>query len=68
MADPVPEIPGGAKRAFRPRRHLRKSPRSRAGGCSPGLRKYRRFLLLVVLPLAAVIGGADVLSQRRAVT
>jgi membrane fusion protein (multidrug efflux system) len=68
MADPVLKFPaeqkgvppdGSPKKiAAEPRRRL-----------LAGLRKYRRFLLLVVLPLAAVIGGvAFYLSGGRYVT
>src|SRR4051812_27615935 len=56
MADPVLKFPAEQKgvppttspkkTAVEPRRRL-----------LAGLRKYRRFLLLVVLPLGAVIGG-----------
>jgi len=68
MADPVLKFPAEQKGvppdsspkkvAAEPRRRL-----------LAGLRKYRRFLLLVVLPLAAVIGGvAFYLSGGRYVT
>src|SRR4051812_47826094 len=68
MADPVLKFPAeqkaspplqpDAKPAARPRRRL-----------LAGLRKYRRFLLLVVLPLVAVIGGvAFYLNGGRYVT
>jgi membrane fusion protein (multidrug efflux system) len=68
MADPVLKFPAEQKGvppqtspkkiAAEPRRHL-----------LAGLRKYRRFLLLVVLPLVAVAGGlAFYLSGGRYVT
>jgi membrane fusion protein (multidrug efflux system) len=68
MADPVLKFPAeqkaspplqpGSKAAAQPRRRL-----------LAGLRKYRRFLLLVVLPTIAVIGGmAFYLSGGRYVT
>jgi membrane fusion protein, multidrug efflux system len=68
MADPVLKFPAehkaspppqpGPKAAAQPRRRL-----------LAGFRKYRRFLLLVVLPTAAVLGGmAFYLSGGRYVT
>ena len=59
MADPIlkfppehkgdPSAPGRSKLAGEPRRRL-----------MAGLRRYRRFLLLVVLPLVAVVAGLTV--------
>jgi membrane fusion protein, multidrug efflux system len=51
MADPVLKFPPEQKAAPRA---ADAAPRR---GLMGGLRRYRRFLLLVVLPLAAVIGG-----------
>jgi membrane fusion protein (multidrug efflux system) len=64
MADPVLKFPAEQKGA--PPRKIAAEPRRRL---LDGLRKYRRFLLLVVLPLAAAIGGiAFYLSGGRYVT
>jgi membrane fusion protein (multidrug efflux system) len=68
MADPVlkfpPEQKGNPPPAPRPKAAA--EPRRRL---LAGLRKYRRFLLLVVLPLAALIGGLTFyLSGGRYVT
>jgi len=68
MADPVLKFPPEQKGnpAEPPRPEASAEPRQRL---LAGLRKYRRFLLLVVLPLAAVIGGvAFYLSGGRYVT
>jgi membrane fusion protein (multidrug efflux system) len=56
MADPVLKFPPEQKGApsLRPTGKLAAEPRRRM---MAGLRRYRRFLLLVVLPLAAAIGG-----------
>ena len=56
MADPVLKFPPEQKGApaGRPTRKLAAEPRRRL---MAGMRRYRRFLLLVVLPLAAAIGG-----------
>jgi membrane fusion protein (multidrug efflux system) len=56
MADPVLKFPVEQKASppLQPRQKAAAEPRRRL---LAGLRKYRRFLLLVVLPLAAVIGG-----------
>jgi membrane fusion protein (multidrug efflux system) len=56
MADPVLKFPAEQKASppLLPRPKAAAEPRRRL---LAGLRKYRRFLLLVVLPLAAVIGG-----------
>jgi membrane fusion protein, multidrug efflux system len=55
MADPVLKFPPEQKSApGKPRVKLAAEPRRRL---MAGLRRYRRFLLLVVLPIAVVIGG-----------
>jgi membrane fusion protein, multidrug efflux system len=57
MAEPVLKFPPeqkGAPGAGAPRDKVAAEPRRRL---LAGLRRYRRFLLLVVLPLVAVIGG-----------
>jgi membrane fusion protein (multidrug efflux system) len=56
MADPVLKFPPEQKGAppAKPRTKLAAEPRRRL---LAGMRRYRRFLLLVVLPIAAVIGG-----------
>jgi membrane fusion protein, multidrug efflux system len=56
MADPVLKFPPEQKGVSpaKPRIKLAAEPRRRL---MAGLRRYRRFLLLVVLPLAAAIGG-----------
>jgi membrane fusion protein (multidrug efflux system) len=55
MADPVLKFPPEQKgKSDKPRTKLAAEPRRRF---MAGLRRYRRFLLLVVLPLAAAIGG-----------
>jgi membrane fusion protein (multidrug efflux system) len=56
MADPVLKFPPEQKGApsGRPTTKLAAEPRRRL---MAGMRRYRRFLLLVVLPLAAAIGG-----------
>src|ERR1700751_1018591 len=56
MADPVLKFPPEQKGAppAKPRVKLAAEPRRRL---MAGLRRYRRFLLLVVLPLAVAIGG-----------
>ena len=55
MADPVLKFPPEQKGApAKPRVKLAAEPRRRL---LAGLRRYRRFLLLVVLPLAVAIGG-----------
>jgi len=56
MADPILKFPPEQKGAppARPRIKLAAEPRRRL---LAGMRRYRRFLLLVVLPLAAVIAG-----------
>jgi membrane fusion protein, multidrug efflux system len=68
MADPVLKFPAeqkGVPPDISPKK-IAAQPRRRL---LAGLRKYRRFLLLVVLPLAAVIGGvAFYLSGGRYVT
>ena len=68
MADPVLKFPAeqkGVPPDSSPKK-ISVEPRRRL---LAGLRKYRRFLLLVVLPLAAVIGGvAFYLSGGRYVT
>src|SRR6195952_4876570 len=68
MADPVLKFPAeqkGVPPESSPKK-IAAEPRRRL---LAGLRKYRRFLLLVVLPLAAVIGGvAFYLSGGRYVT
>lgn len=68
MADPVLKFPAeqkGVPPDSSPKK-IAAEPRRRL---LAGLRKYRRFLLLVVLPLAAVIGGiAFYLSGGRYVT
>jgi membrane fusion protein (multidrug efflux system) len=68
MADPVLKFPAeqkGVPPETSPKK-IAAEPRRRL---LAGLRKYRRFLLLVVLPLAAVIGGvAFYLSGGRYVT
>jgi membrane fusion protein, multidrug efflux system len=68
MADPVLKFPAeqkGVPPDISPKK-IAAEPRRRL---LAGLRKYRRFLLLVVLPLAAVIGGvAFYLSGGRYVT
>jgi membrane fusion protein (multidrug efflux system) len=64
MADPVLKFPAEQKGA--PPQKIAAEPRRRL---LDGLRKYRRFLLLVVLPLAAAISGiAFYLSGGRYVT
>jgi membrane fusion protein, multidrug efflux system len=55
MADPVLKLrPEQKDKSEAPRTELAAKPRRRLLG---GLRRYRRFLLLVVLPIVAVIGG-----------
>src|SRR6201994_5003800 len=56
MAEPVLKFPAEQKGApgQPPREKLAATPRRRL---LAGLRRYRRFLLLVVLPIVAVIGG-----------
>src|SRR6202030_4397020 len=56
MADPVLKFPPEQKGAppNKPRIKLAAEPRRRL---MAGMRRYRRFLLLVVLPIAAVIAG-----------
>jgi membrane fusion protein, multidrug efflux system len=56
MADPVLKFPPEQKGApqAQPRIKIAAEPRRRL---IAGMRRYRRFLLLVVLPIAAVIGG-----------
>ena len=56
MADPVLKFPSEAKDApsGRPSKKLAAEPRRRL---LAGLRRYRRFLLLVVLPIAVAITG-----------
>jgi membrane fusion protein, multidrug efflux system len=55
MADPVLKFPPEQKGApDQPRPKLASNPRRRL---MAGLRRYRRFLLLVVLPIVVVIGG-----------
>jgi membrane fusion protein, multidrug efflux system len=56
MAEPVLKFPPEQKGApgAAPREKVAAAPRRRL---LAGLRRYRRFLLLVVLPLVAVIGG-----------
>ena len=56
MADPILKFPPEQKGVppAKPRIKLAAEPRRRL---MAGLRRYRRFLLLVVLPLAAAIGG-----------
>jgi len=68
MADPVLKFPAEQKASpsLQPEFEAAAKPRRRAFA---GFRKYRRFLLLVVLPLVAVIGGgAFYLSGGRYVT
>jgi membrane fusion protein (multidrug efflux system) len=68
MADPVLKFPSEQKGnpPQNPRSKAAVEPRRRL---LAGLRKYRRFLLLVVLPLVAVVGGlAFYLSGGRYVT
>jgi membrane fusion protein (multidrug efflux system) len=61
MADPVLKFPPEQKPAS--------SPAAERRGLMAGLRRYRRTLLLVVLPLAALIGGfAFYLNGGRYVT
>jgi membrane fusion protein (multidrug efflux system) len=65
MADPVLKFPAEQKGVPAPKKIAAK-PRRRL---LAGLRKYRRFLLLVVLPLVALIGGLTFyLSGGRYVT
>ena len=56
MADPVLKFPPEQKGAppAKPRIKLAAEPKRRL---MAAMRRYRRFLLLVVLPTAAVIGG-----------
>ena len=56
MADPILKFPPEQKGAppEKPRIKLAAEPRRRL---LAGMRRYRRFLLLVVLPIAAAIGG-----------
>jgi membrane fusion protein (multidrug efflux system) len=68
MADPVLKFPSEQKGnpPQNPRSKAAAEPRRRL---LAGLRKYRRFLLLVVLPLVAVVGGlAFYLNGGRYVT
>jgi membrane fusion protein, multidrug efflux system len=68
MADPVLKFPPEQKSLppAKPRTKLATEPRRRL---LAGMRRYRRFLLLVVLPLAAAIGGlAFYLNGGRYVT
>ncbi len=54
MADPVLKFPPEQKGSPAGRTRLAGAPSRRL---MAGMRRYRRFLLLVVLPLAAVVGG-----------
>jgi membrane fusion protein (multidrug efflux system) len=64
MADPVLKFPAEQKGA--PSERIAPEPRPRL---LAAIRKYRRFLLLVILPLAAVMGGvAFYLNGGRYVT
>ena len=56
MADPVLKFPPEQKGApaGRPTKKLAAEPRRRL---LAGMRKYRRFLLLVVLPIVVAVGG-----------
>src|SRR5215204_4891962 len=57
MADPVLKFPPEQKNnpaSPTPRPKLASEPRRRL---MAGMRRYRRFLLLVVLPLVALVGG-----------
>lgn len=54
MADPVLKFPPEQKAAEQPRPKLAAEPRRRL---MAGMRRYRRFLLLVVLPLVAAVAG-----------
>jgi membrane fusion protein (multidrug efflux system) len=68
MADPILKFPPEQKSLppTKPRTKLATEPRRRL---LAGMRRYRRFLLLVVLPLAAAIGGlAFYLNGGRYVT
>jgi membrane fusion protein (multidrug efflux system) len=68
MADPVLKFPAEQK-GVPPENAPKKIATEPRRRLLAGLRKYRRFLLLVVLPLAAVIGGvAFYLSGGRYVT
>ena len=65
MADPVLKFPPeqkGNPASPESRPKLAAEPRRRL---MAGMRRYRRFLLLVVLPLVALVGRRDVLSQWR---
>src|SRR3954470_3079897 len=68
MADPVLKFPAEQKASqpLQPGLTAAAQPRGRLLG---GFREYRRFLLLVVLPLIAIVGGlAFYLSGGRYVT
>src|SRR5438270_12707283 len=68
MADPVLKFPAEQKASppLQPGPTAAAQPRGRLLG---GLREYRRFLLLVVLPLIAIVGGLTFyLSGGRYVT
>ncbi len=68
MADPVLKFPAEQK-GVPPESSPEKIAAESRSRLLAGLRKYRRFLLLVVLPLAALIGGvAFYLSGGRYVT
>ena len=64
MADPVLKFPPEQKGEppARPRIKIAAEPRRRL---MAAMRRYRRFLLLVVLPLVALVAGDHLLSQRR---
>ncbi|WP_375415161.1 HlyD family secretion protein [uncultured Bradyrhizobium sp.] len=66
MADPVLKFPADQKAPLQPGATAATQPRA---PLLAGLRRYRRFLLLVVLPLVAMFGGLTVyLNGGRYVT
>ena len=66
MADPVLKFPPEQKGSpAAPRPKMAAEPRRRL---MAGLRRYRRFLLLVVLPLVTALGGINPADAHRLLT